>query len=190
MYGPGKNMNMSFLTNIINLLKSKVNSLIAYVHFRQEYDYITPEINKKICNILTDLGIDLIVGSGPHVLHKTSIINNKPCFMSLGNFVFDSHVNEKIVKQRILDQQKTLKKQNIKFKSIYKRTHSSRILHLNMNIVNNNINWEYRYIECSLNKVGIPSIEKINNWRSAKTLKLLSKERNLELNHLINNYNL
>ena len=45
-----------------------------------------------------------------------------------------------------------------------------------MNIINNNINWEYRYIECSLNKIGIPNIEKINSWISAKNITVNIKK--------------
>ena len=42
-----------------------------------------------------------------------------------------------------------------------------------MNIINGKLNWQYRYIDCSINKKGVPKIESKNKWRSTKTLKIV-----------------
>ncbi len=182
-YGPGKdNYKMDLLRKIIQRLKNKVRTIIAYVHFRKEYDYLTPKVNLNIAEILTSYGIDLVVGSGPHVIHKLTIINNKPCFMSLGNFVFDSHVNNNIVGNRIKKQIKTLKSQGKYKDSIKKRTHTSKILHLNMNIIDDKIKWQYRYLDCSINNIGVPSIKKENEWRETENYKLASDKITKKLN--------
>ena len=146
MYGHGKDtFNFNLLKKIIRKLKGNVKSIIPYVHFRKEYDQITPDVNLNIAKLVTSNGIDLIVGSGPHVIHKLTLVNKNPCF------IFDSHVKESVFGNRIKKQIDRLKSKGKKIVNIKKRTHSSRILHLNMNIVNDEINWQYRYTDCSIN---------------------------------------
>jgi hypothetical protein len=42
----------------------------------------------KFSKLAIDYGVDIIIGSHPHVVQNISIYKNKPIFFSLGNFVF------------------------------------------------------------------------------------------------------
>ena len=54
-----------------------------------------------------------------------------------------------------------------------------------MNIVNSKVTWQYRYIDCSIDKLGVPSIKKKNRWRSTKNLKLLHITKSKKIDKLL-----
>ncbi len=70
--------------------------LIAYVHWGSEYTGITPR-QRELARQLVDAGVDLIVGTGPHVVQPLEFIPfkdsvNVPVAYSLGNFLFDQRM--------------------------------------------------------------------------------------------------
>lgn len=138
MYGP-TGIHHDFLKNSIAKIRKQVDILISYVHFREEYHLEPSNTQIKICETLTDLGVDMVVGSGPHVVQDFMEINGKPCFPSLGNFVFDSHVHKK-------------------------NTHQSIILQAELYKSNGSFKWKFRKINCQINKNGAPKIIKILEW--------------------------
>eukprot|EP01084_Bolivina_argentea_P271982 462964_1 len=80
----------------------KVDILMVYIHWLDEYMYFDDlTANKKyitfhnLVNALSECGVDVIIGSHPHVLIQPQWITNKQnhktlILWSLGNFVFDS----------------------------------------------------------------------------------------------------
>lgn len=62
---------------------------IAYIHWGNEFiNY--PYMDQKIfAHCLVDIGVDLIIGMHPHVMHGYEVYKGKYIFYSLGNFVFN-----------------------------------------------------------------------------------------------------
>ncbi|MBU3713431.1 MAG: CapA family protein [Ferruginibacter sp.] len=71
--------------------KTGADKIAVFIHWGNEYERYPNNYQKKYANYLSELGVDLIFGSHPHVLQPTEIIskNNKPTFViySMGNFV-------------------------------------------------------------------------------------------------------
>lgn len=64
--------------------------LIAFLHWGDEY--VTQNIYQRaFAHVLIDNGVDVIIGSHPHVVQGVEVYNNKPIFYSLGNFIFDQY---------------------------------------------------------------------------------------------------
>ena len=63
--------------------------IIAYMHFGNEYSTSPNENQVKIAHELIDNGVDVVIGSHPHVVQGIEMYNGKAIFYSLGNFVFD-----------------------------------------------------------------------------------------------------
>ena len=63
--------------------------IVAYLHFGNEYSNSPNENQVKIAHELIDYGVDVVVGSHPHVTQGIEMYNGKPIFYSLGNFIFD-----------------------------------------------------------------------------------------------------
>lgn len=63
--------------------------IIAYMHFGNEYSNSPNEDQVKIAHELIDYGVDIVIGSHPHVTQGIEVYNGKPIFYSLGNFIFD-----------------------------------------------------------------------------------------------------
>lgn len=82
-------------TTVLNA-KNEADLVIFLLHsggqFNGEVGTFTSALVKKI----TELDVDLIIGNHPHIVQKYEIINGKPVFYSLGNFIFSpcsSYVN-------------------------------------------------------------------------------------------------
>lgn len=54
-----------------------------------EYQPVPTPYTEKLAKLLTKYGADIIFGDHPHWVQKIEIIDNKPIFYSVGNFVFD-----------------------------------------------------------------------------------------------------
>ena len=63
--------------------------IVAYLHFGNEYSNSPNENQVKIAHELIDYGVDVVIGSHPHVTQGIEMYNGKPIFYSLGNFIFD-----------------------------------------------------------------------------------------------------
>ncbi len=110
-YSYGLNMYMSrpsivnifdstLIKNDIQKLKfQNIDFIIATVHWGNEYELKRNDIQKKWANFLIKNGVDLIVGSHPHVVQNFEIeqFNGKniPIFYSLGNFTSNQREKNK-----------------------------------------------------------------------------------------------
>lgn len=79
------------------LRKSNVGAiLIAFIHWGNEYDLTQGEVQRIFAHKLIDSGVNVIVGSHPHVVQGIEVYKNSPIFYSLGNFVFDQYFSKDV----------------------------------------------------------------------------------------------
>lgn len=71
----------------IESLRDKVDILIVAMHWGIEYTHEETDIQTKTANYLASLGVDIIIGTHPHVIEPVKKINNTIVFYSLGNFI-------------------------------------------------------------------------------------------------------
>lgn len=72
-----------------DILWAKKNSdfVIVSLHWGQEYNFQPTKKQQEIAKFLADLGVDLVIGSHPHVIGKIEKIKNTLVVYSLGNFL-------------------------------------------------------------------------------------------------------
>ncbi len=68
--------------------------LIAFIHWGSEYIHMQGDNERKFAHALVDKGVNVIVGSHPHVVQGIELYKNTPIFYSLGNFIFDQYFSE------------------------------------------------------------------------------------------------
>jgi poly-gamma-glutamate synthesis protein (capsule biosynthesis protein) len=61
---------------------------VLSVHWGSEMRYKQTSFQKSMAHQLIDAGVDIVVGTHPHVLQGMEMYNGKPIFYSLGNFSF------------------------------------------------------------------------------------------------------
>ena len=71
----------------INNLRDKVDVLIVAMHWGIEYRFEPTELMKKTAQFLADNGVDIIIGTHPHVIEPVEWIDNTLVIYSLGNFI-------------------------------------------------------------------------------------------------------
>jgi len=81
----------SFLINTIAKIRKEHPSKIItmFAHWGKEYDPYALDNQKDYARKAIDLGVELIVGSHPHIIQEFEFYKGKPIFYSLGNAVFD-----------------------------------------------------------------------------------------------------
>lgn len=75
--------------NDISKIRDLVDVVIVAMHWGTEYSLGVSSSQEYIANYLAELGVDLIIGSHPHVVEPVEYINNGKTFViySLGNFL-------------------------------------------------------------------------------------------------------
>ena len=81
-------MKRHFMLNKIHNLRNKVDVLIIMLHWGFEFINLPAKSQRELARELINNGVDVILGTHPHVIQAEEIINNKPVFYSLGNFIF------------------------------------------------------------------------------------------------------
>ncbi|MEI8103946.1 MAG: CapA family protein [Candidatus Moraniibacteriota bacterium] len=71
-------------------LRSQVDVLVAYTHWGKEYLPATDDERRR-AHALIDAGVDVVIGSHPHIVQEKEVYKNKTIYYSLGNFVFDQY---------------------------------------------------------------------------------------------------
>lgn len=82
--------------NAVRHLKQKGYFVIYYPHWGYEYIQTPPPDVRRHAKKMIDYGVDLIIGTHPHVLQGYELYKNKYIFYSLGNFIFDNSIIEKL----------------------------------------------------------------------------------------------
>lgn len=75
--------------NDIDKIRDKVDVIIVAMHWGIEYSFGISESQHDIANYLSSLGVNIIIGSHPHVVEPVEYINDNKTFViySLGNFI-------------------------------------------------------------------------------------------------------
>lgn len=71
----------------IEAMKGKVDVIIVSMHWGVEYTHTPNEEQKKIAAYLAELGVNIVVGSHPHVIQPIEHIGDTVVIYSLGNFI-------------------------------------------------------------------------------------------------------
>ena len=107
----------------IKNLKKQVDIIILSIHWGTEYKFIRSELQLNLSKELIKNGVDIILGHHPHVLQNMETINTISngtqktgyVFNSLGNFLFDSHVNRNGVRNSMILKIEICKNKKISF---------------------------------------------------------------------------
>lgn len=86
----------------IKKLKEKKYFIVYYPHWGYEYITIPPPDVRRHAKKMIDFGVDLIIGTHPHVLQGFEKYNGKYLFYSLGNFIFNSSIIKKMAPEYII----------------------------------------------------------------------------------------
>ncbi len=79
--------NKDLIKSEIERYRDKVDLLIVAMHWGTEYMTYPTSAQKEIAKYLADLGVDLIIGTHPHVIEPIEYIDDTLVIYSLGNFV-------------------------------------------------------------------------------------------------------
>ena len=70
--------------------------LIAFMHWGDEYHHAQNETQRNLAHQLVDSGVDLIIGSHPHVTQGVEVYKGRLIFYSLGNYIFDQYFSKDV----------------------------------------------------------------------------------------------
>ena len=68
-------------------VRDKVDLLIVAMHFGVEYTHVPTNYQIDMAEFLSSLGVDIIIGTHPHVIMPITYINDTLVIYSLGNFL-------------------------------------------------------------------------------------------------------
>ena len=71
----------------IDKIKTQVDVIIVSMHWGDEYVFEPTKEEKEIAQYLSSLGVNLIIGSHPHVVQPVGYVNDTLVIYSLGNFL-------------------------------------------------------------------------------------------------------
>lgn len=71
----------------IDKVRDKTDVLIVAMHWGVEYEFIPNSYQKDMAKYLSSLGVDIIIGTHPHVIQPIEYIDNTLVIYSLGNFI-------------------------------------------------------------------------------------------------------
>jgi poly-gamma-glutamate synthesis protein (capsule biosynthesis protein) len=91
--------NLEEAVNVVNEAKVMYpnDRIILFMHWGDEYQLVSNTAQKNIADKLHDAGVDLIIGSHPHVTQEISCDGITNCTLySLGNFIFDQYFSKDV----------------------------------------------------------------------------------------------
>ena len=77
----------------ISRVRDKVDILMVAMHWGVEYTHTPTSYQEDMAKFLSDNGVDIIIGTHPHVVQPITWINNTLVIYSLGNFVSAQETN-------------------------------------------------------------------------------------------------
>ena len=77
----------------IDRVRDKVDLLIVAMHWGVEYTHTPTKYQEDMANYLSSLGVDIIIGTHPHVVMPITYINDTLVIYSLGNFLSAQETN-------------------------------------------------------------------------------------------------
>ena len=101
----------------IEAVRDKVDILMVAMHWGVEYTDVPTEYEKDMASFLADLGVDIIIGSHPHVIQPVTWIDKTLVIYSLGNFISaqyqDSDYNKMVGLMSSLEIEKKVKGEDV-----------------------------------------------------------------------------
>ena len=79
--------------NTVKEDRDKVDLLIVAMHFGVEYTHVPTNYQIDMAEFLSSLGVDIIIGTHPHVIMPITYINDTLVIYSLGNFLSAQDTN-------------------------------------------------------------------------------------------------
>lgn len=73
--------------NDVDKIKDKVDVIMVAMHWGDEYTNVPTNSQKEIAQYLSNIGVDLIIGTHPHVVQPIEYIGDTLVIYSLGNFI-------------------------------------------------------------------------------------------------------
>ena len=141
----------------IEKYKDKVDLLIVSMHWGTEYMTYPTNEQKEMAKYLADLGVDLIIGTHPHVIEPIEYIDDTLVIYSLGNFISSQVGVERLtglmlslnIKKEEYHGKTTISFDNIEGTLIYTDRNNGYIVYpyhkLNNNILNNYKSYYEKY---------------------------------------------
>ncbi|PID52586.1 MAG: hypothetical protein CR972_01110 [Candidatus Moraniibacteriota bacterium] len=86
----------------IKSVKGKSDFIVLYTHWGTEYKTVSNIRERELAHLFVDAGVDLIIGSHPHVVQEREVYKDKIIYYSLGNFVFDQYFSSETKKGLIV----------------------------------------------------------------------------------------
>lgn len=83
------------LDDIKKTKKENVDYIFLYTHWGKEFMPEPEEKTKNLAHEFIDSGVDLIIGTHPHVIQTVEKYKGKMIYYSLGNFIFDQYFDAK-----------------------------------------------------------------------------------------------
>ncbi len=105
----------------IKRVRDKVDVLLVAMHWGIEYQNMPNAYQKDAAKFLSDNGVDIIIGTHPHVIEPIDYINNTLVIYSLGNFVSAHEVvnmDNRVGLMTSLEIEKDLKTNKITIKNL------------------------------------------------------------------------
>ena len=75
----------------IESIKDKVDVIIVSMHWGEEYTHTPTQTQRNEAEYLSSLGVNLIIGSHPHVIEPVEYVGDTLVIYSLGNFISAQH---------------------------------------------------------------------------------------------------
>lgn len=86
-------MDKKKITEDVKSAQAQADVIIAFPHWGTEYSTAVSTYQQEYVSLFSDLGVDIVIGSHPHVLQRVEWVENKKTekktlvYYSLGNFV-------------------------------------------------------------------------------------------------------
>lgn len=114
----------------IEAVRNQVDVLIVAMHWGEEYTHIPTEYEIDAAQFLASQGVDIIIGTHPHVIQPVTWIGNTLVIYSLGNFLSaqkqDANYNKMVglmtsleIVKNIENNETTISIQNVKNELLY-----------------------------------------------------------------------
>ncbi len=150
--------------DITNARNNGAEVIIVSMHWGNEYTHVPTSIQKETATYLSNLGVNLIIGSHPHVIQPMEYINDTLVIYSLGNFISAQRVlgQEKVIGLLVgtdiivKDNKVTFDKTNFELLYTYYTSANTKFKVIPFSKLNNNILKNYKNINVKYRKIVDP----------------------------------
>lgn len=119
-YGVGYEAFKETVREDVERVRDKVDVLIVAMHWGVEYTHTPTKYQKDAAEFLASLGVDIVIGTHPHVVQPVEWIDDTIVFYSLGNFISaqdqKDNYNKMVGLMSSLDITKTVKGDDVDIK--------------------------------------------------------------------------